>query len=77
MVEYTLYSTEGCHLCEQALDLIKQSAPEAYQALQVQDIAYDDALYECYKWSIPVLKASSGKELRWPFDGEQLKGFVR
>lgn len=77
MAEYTLYSSEGCHLCDHARDLIKQSAPEVYQALQVQDIAYDDALYERYKWSIPVLKAPGGEELNWPFDAEQLKGFVR
>ncbi len=63
-----LFSTEGCHLCEQALELI--------EFLHVQptevDIADDDALYARYGVTIPVLKSDS-QELQWPFNLEELQ----
>ncbi|CAE6961889.1 COG0526 Thiol-disulfide isomerase and thioredoxins [Vibrio sp. B1REV9] len=39
----TLYSTEGCHLCEMALDLVKQTG--LAEQTHVVDIAFDDVLF--------------------------------
>jgi hypothetical protein len=63
----TLYATDHCTLCERALDLL-QSMPEARGlALDVVDVAVDDALIERYGPRLPVL-AIGAAELDWPFD---------
>ncbi|MEE4277253.1 MAG: glutaredoxin family protein [Halieaceae bacterium] len=75
--ELTLYSTEGCHLCEAAEALLGQvRAAQGDLQWQVVDIALDDVLFERYGWSIPVLRDRSGRELNWPFDGAQLREFL-
>ncbi|WP_164837182.1 glutaredoxin family protein [Vibrio alfacsensis] len=65
----TLYSTEGCHLCEMALDLVKQTG--LAEQTHVVDIAFDDVLFSRYGVTIPVLKFQES-ELNWPFDLNQL-----
>ena len=72
----TLYSTDGCHLCEDAealLRLLKQE--QAQLSWSVVDIADNDDLFERYGWSIPVLRDAAGKELCWPFDLKTLSEF--
>lgn len=81
-----LYSTSGCHLCEEAEALLRHARQRrATLDWQVVDIADDDALFERYGWLIPVLHARSGsatnapatdEELRWPFDGAALEAFL-
>jgi hypothetical protein len=72
-----LYSTDGCHLCEEAEQLlidVRSAVPGL--AWKVVDIADDDALFERYGWSIPVVADDRGRELRWPFDAAALRAFV-
>ena len=78
-VSLILYSTEGCHLCEDAEALLR-AAQAQHSSLHwtVIDIANDDVLFEKYGWLIPVLRLQeSAEELRWPFDGPALIGFLR
>jgi hypothetical protein len=73
----TLYTTEGCHLCEAAQALLvarRQAQPTL--AWEAVDIANDDALFERYGWSIPVLRRADGRELAWPFDAKALADFL-
>ncbi|MET2849538.1 glutaredoxin family protein [Vibrio owensii] len=65
----TLYSTEGCHLCEMAFDLVVQIG--LAEQTHIVDIAFDDVLFSRYGVTIPVLKYQDS-ELNWPFDLEQL-----
>ncbi len=74
-MKLTLYSTQDCHLCEQAADLLKQ-VTEKFD-LEHIDIAGSEALVEKYGIRIPVIKNGSGKELGWPFDLETLENFTR
>ncbi|MEL7045890.1 MAG: glutaredoxin family protein, partial [Pseudomonadota bacterium] len=63
-----LYGTVGCHLCEEANDLLNGLAPVFAELHWRQvDIADDDELFEKYGWLIPVLRDDRGSELRWPF----------
>ncbi len=73
-MKLTLYSTQDCHLCEQAADLLKQ-VTEKFD-LEHVDIAGSEALVEEYGIRIPVIKNESGKELGWPFDLETLENFI-
>ena len=81
MTTYNLYTTDGCHLCEQAIGLFyyaKQQQLIANDvALKMIDIVEDDKLVERYGVSIPVLQHPISKqELNWPFDLDGLVGFI-
>lgn len=67
MTKPVLYSTEGCHLCEQALAMLTSLRVE----VNVQDIAFDEQLFSRYGVTIPVLRYDEN-ELFWPFDNEIL-----
>jgi glutaredoxin len=71
--ELTLYSTEGCHLCEMALELIKQVG--LGEQVEVVDIAFDDELFSRYGVTIPVVKGDES-EINWPFDILQLQQWL-
>jgi len=59
-----LYTTVGCHLCEQARELVSTVAPDI--TLTLVDVAEDDELLARYGERIPVLM-NEGRELGWPF----------
>jgi hypothetical protein len=59
-----LLTTAGCHLCDQALAVIRRAAPTL--ELTLTDIAEDDELIAQYGEKIPVLRMKD-IELCWPF----------
>jgi glutaredoxin len=62
----TMYSTEHCTVCKQALDLLL-SMPESRGAtLDLVDVAADAVLVERYGPRLPVLVIGA-RELDWPF----------
>ena len=72
---YNLYSSEGCHLCEQALELCYLLL--SVNDINIVDIVDDERLVELYGVHIPVLeKMSNGEKLYWPFDLDNLKAFI-
>jgi hypothetical protein len=66
-----LYSTAGCHLCEQAEALLQPLLHAGLIQLQVVDISHDEELVRRYGIRIPVL-ACGEQELGWPFDQAQV-----
>ena len=75
-MKYRLYSSEGCHLCEQAFALCEQA--NISEQVQVVDIVEDEKLVELYGIKIPVLEnIDTGKQLYWPFSHEQLIDLTR
>jgi len=70
-----LYTTQGCHLCEQAetllapvLEYMNANFPDGI-ALQAVEISESPALVEQYGIRIPVIKLEGqAEELSWPFD---------
>ncbi len=66
-----LYSTWGCHLCEEAEALLQKSL----QPFTVVDIVDEPEAFARYRTSIPVV-FWAGRELFWPFDGEALRAFI-
>lgn len=69
-----LYTTLGCHLCEQAESLIRQVMPMEWQITHV-DVAEDDTLLEQYGERIPVVEIKS-QELAWPFGLLELQAAI-
>ncbi len=78
-VEITLYSTDHCALCEQALDLLLSMPELAGRQLVVVDVALDDALSERYGRRLPVLTIGRDEarcELDWPFDADAVRASI-
>ncbi len=83
-----LYTTLGCHLCDEAVVMVsKQQASDVTLALV--EISESDALMEKYAIRIPVLEfqagdnnesidgeIEAGAELAWPFTEEELAVFL-
>lgn len=64
-----LFTTAGCHLCEQARDLLRVFDVEVVPT----EIGDDDILTTRYGILIPVLKFTNGSELHWPFSQQDIK----
>jgi hypothetical protein len=89
---FVLLSTEACHLCDDAAEIVKDlheqmlarlvalnytRPSEALFSLELVDIVEDDALIETYGKRIPVLIfPANGEELAWPFDIQQAYQFI-
>jgi hypothetical protein len=73
--ELLLFSTESCHLCEQALSLLQPWLRRGWSVREV-DISESDELFQRYGLVIPVLRREEGSELNWPFDEEMLARFL-
>jgi glutaredoxin len=68
-----LYTTDGCHLCEQAERLLRELGDRQSFTLEAVDISTDEALADRYGIRIPVVKnPASAEELGWPFQLEDL-----
>ncbi|TXS92972.1 glutaredoxin family protein [Parahaliea maris] len=71
-----LLGTSGCHLCEQAEEILQAlQAAGCTFSYEVVDIADDDVLFERYGLLIPVLRSGS-EELHWPFEEAGLLALV-
>jgi glutaredoxin len=58
----TVYSKPDCHLCEDAMAVLRRLQGEFGFALQELDITLDEALHRAYFERIPVI-ALDGEEL--------------
>ena len=81
MMKLILYGTDGCHLCEEAEQLLNRVLATATPTLSFEvehaDIALADELMTLYGVRIPLLKKEeSGEELGWPFDEASLSHFL-
>ena len=73
----TLYSTSACHLCEQAIRLLKSISELAEITVVITDISDSVELVERYGIRIPVLAVESqDSELAWPFNSADVKHFL-
>ena len=77
MKELKFFTTQGCHLCEQAEEILVTLQKEYIFELEVIDIAADKELVERYGLSIPVLlNAATGEELYWPFNADKIASLL-
>ena len=50
-VSLVLVTRQGCHLCDQALNLLRELGFEP----ELADVDADDRLYDLYDWRVPVI----------------------
>jgi hypothetical protein len=86
-VRVLLFTTSGCHLCEQAesmlsgvlvhVNLLRVESSLAPLEIHIVEISEEPALVEHYGSRIPVLMLEeSARELVWPFDHGRLFSFL-
>ena len=68
------YTSVGCHLFEQAEELLAELPKSLEFEVESVDIGTDAALVSLYGIRIPVVKnKDSGAEIGWPFTLEDLR----
>ncbi|WP_419813494.1 glutaredoxin family protein [Bacterioplanoides sp.] len=76
-MSYVLFSTEACHLCELAQQVIIDVAANQAVDVYIEDISESETLVERYGNRIPVLKDEvNGRELDWPFTHSELSAWL-
>ena len=73
MRSITLYTRPGCHLCEDAAELLERLARRFAIQVDEVDILGDVDLYERYKHSIPVIAIAGGPALCAPIRADALE----
>jgi hypothetical protein len=53
--EVTFYTKAGCHLCEEAQDMLEDIAALTTYTLSEIDIRSDPTIFEKYRYRIPVI----------------------
>ncbi|OOV86670.1 glutaredoxin family protein [Oceanospirillum linum] len=72
-----LYTTLGCHLCEQAQAIVHPLVAEKGMVLELVEISEQEALVAQYGIRIPVIRlADQEEELGWPFDAEAASRYL-
>lgn len=75
LITLKLYTTSNCHLCDQAVELVKQSY--YIEELELIEIIDDASLLSCYGTRIPVLQRTDNlMELDWPFSLNDINNFM-
>lgn len=78
MIKLMLYTTLGCHLCEQAGEIIKNSKYAKHIELDAIEIADSDDLIKRYGITIPVVRLDgTEEEIGWPFDVGRLDAWLK
>jgi len=73
MPELTLYTTAGCHLCEEAAAMLEHMQAQDQCLYVAVDIVEDPALMELYGIRIPVVRNERQQEIGWPFTLTELE----
>jgi hypothetical protein len=72
-----LYTTLGCHLCDDAAAVVVPLLRELAVELIPVEIADDDAMVEFYGERIPVIRLEGATiELAWPFDTALARQYI-
>lgn len=71
-IEVVFYTKAGCHLCEDARNLLEEVAQDTAYALTEIDIRSDMAVFERYRYRIPVILINGETLLEGRIDALEL-----
>lgn len=82
MKQLILFTTDGCHLCEQAIGMFfyakQQQLIDDDVELKMEDIVNDTSLTQRYGERIPVIRSlSTEQELGWPFELDDMVTWIK
>ncbi len=73
-----LYLTrEGCHLCDDALPVVRAEADRAGTAVEVRDIDADERLRTDWDHDVPVVIVDGTVHARYRVDADALRAALR
>ncbi len=72
MLTVTLFTRDGCGLCDEIVAELDSLSAEFPHQLTKVDITQDDALFDRYRYTIPVLHIGD-QELQAPITRQMLK----
>jgi len=55
-VQVVLVTRQGCHLCDKALELLRELGVEP----ELADVDADEELFRLYDWRVPVILVDGG-----------------
>lgn len=74
MVRVTLYTRVGCHLCDDAKEVLDAVREELPFDLDVTDIDTDPSLVALYTNEVPVVLVDGRKAFKYRVDPIELRG---
>ncbi|MFC7375957.1 glutaredoxin family protein [Brachybacterium sp. GCM10030267] len=73
-----LYLTrDGCHLCEEALPVVRAEADRAGTAVEVRDIDEDETLRRDWDYDVPVVIVDGSVFAKYRVEADQLRATLR
>jgi glutaredoxin len=73
MTQVTLYGKPGCHLCDQAREVVEQVREQHPFELDAVDITRDPALEALYRERIPVVAIDGQETLELVIEASELE----
>jgi glutaredoxin len=64
-----LVTRQGCHLCDDALELLREIGAQP----ELADVDADDRLYDLYDWRVPVVLLDGRVIAEGRIDRQQLR----
>jgi len=72
-----LYSTLGCHLCDEAVSIVQLLQGQGLDILLEQiEISDSESLIKRYGIKVPVIAREDNEEIDWPFSVNELYDFL-
>lgn len=76
-MQLTLYSKPGCHLCDEAKAKIERLRGRGFDlTVAERDITGDAALFERFRYTIPVIELPDGRALEAPISEYKLEQLI-
>lgn len=73
----TLVGKPGCHLCDDARQVVREVCEETGASWEEKDITRDEELYRAYWEQIPVVLIDDEQHTFWRVDQERLRRALR
>ena len=71
-IEVTFYTKAGCHLCEEARELLEETAAQLDYELTEIDIRGDMTAFATYRYRIPVIVINQNILLEGRIEAQEL-----
>ena len=72
-----LYTTLGCHLCEEAVSMVQLLHEQGMDILLEEiEISDSESLIKRYGIKVPVIAREDNEEIDWPFSVNELYDFL-
>lgn len=63
----------GCHLCDQAIEVVRQVCAETGETFSTRDVDADPELNRTYSDQVPVIFVDGAQHDFWRVDGDRLR----